>query len=140
MVIRMAEQPGGPGQFARRTDRQPVRQVTDAAYGEQKTFREQQQAAPMVDTNLPADGAPVVVDPAAGVTPFGAPSERPDEPVTAGAPFGPGPGPEVLGIPSRDDEAKALLKYLPMMERRASSADASPTFRNIVAYLKGLQG
>ena len=140
MVIRMAEQPGGPGQFARRTDRQPVRQVTDAAYGEQKTFREQQQAAPMVDTSQPAQAGAGMVDVAANVTPFGAPSERPDEPITAGAPFGAGPGPEALGLPSRNDEAKALLKYLPMLERRASSPDASPTFQNIVQYLKGLQG
>jgi hypothetical protein len=28
-----------------------------------------------------------------------APSARPDEPITAGAPFGAGPGPEVLPIP-----------------------------------------
>lgn len=31
-----------------------------------------------------------------GTTPINAPSMRPDEPVTAGMPFGPGPGPEAL--------------------------------------------
>ena len=138
MVIRMAEQPGGPGQFARRTDRQPVRQVTDAAYGEQKTFREQQQAAPMVNTNLPADGAPVAVDPAAGVTPFGAPSERPDEPVTAGAPFGPGPGPDpsLTDIPGAD--AKRLAKYLPAIMQQAARPDSGEQIKLLAQYLRGV--
>ena len=30
--------------------------------------------------------------------PMNAPTQRPDEPVTAGLPVGPGPGPEALGI------------------------------------------
>lgn len=130
------EQPGGPGQFARRTDRQPVRQVTDAAYGEQKTFREQQQAAPMVNTNQPASPAAVAVDPAAGVTPFGAPSERPDEPVTAGSPLGPGPGPEPMDIPGQD--AKRLAKYLPAIMEQASRPDSGEQIKLLAQYLRGV--
>lgn len=33
------------------------------------------------------------------VTPLTAESQRPDEPVTAGLPFGPGAGPEALAVP-----------------------------------------
>jgi hypothetical protein len=116
-------------------DGQPVMPLTDAAYGEQKTFREQQQSAPMAA----AAGAPAMpgFDPAAaGVVPLGEPSQRPDEPITAGAPFGPGPGP--VGGSPLGDEAKALLPYLPMLERRANTADSSQTLRNVVQYLKGI--
>lgn len=34
------------------------------------------------------------------VTPLTAGTQRPDEPVTAGLPFGPGAGPEVLAVPA----------------------------------------
>jgi len=36
-----------------------------------------------------------------GARPLNRPTERPGEPVTAGAPFGPGPGPEAIGMPTR---------------------------------------
>jgi hypothetical protein len=68
---------------------------------------------------------------------MGAPTQNPDEPITAGAPFGPGPGPADPQTQALD-EARNLLPYLPMMERRAQAADSSETLRNIVNYLKGL--
>ncbi len=50
------------------------------------------------------------------VTPLDAPTERPNEPVTAGVPLGPGPGPEALGplgAPgSPEDEVMALRAAL----------------------------
>lgn len=66
---------------------------------------------------------------AAGVTPFPAPGSlgpldgptaRPGEPVTAGAPVGPGPGPEVLGMGRGDelDEIRALYQRFPSEELR----------------------
>jgi hypothetical protein len=39
--------------------------------------------------------------PRPGARPLGRPTERADEPVTAGAPFGPGPGPTAAGIRPR---------------------------------------
>ena len=119
-------------------DGQPVMPLTDAAYGEQKTFREQQQSAPMAA----AGGAPAMpgFDPAAaGVVPLGEPSQAPDEPITAGAPFGPGPGPEVLGPPLAQQEASRLKEYLPVIEAAAQRPEASQTLRNLVMYLRGVQ-
>jgi len=50
---------------------------------------------------------------------FASPTVRPDEPITAGAPFGPGAGPEVLPVPV----APALGSQPDLVERvRAISA------------------
>jgi len=42
------------------------------------------------------------------LTPIGAPTERPDEPITAGANFGPGPNMFQAGIPMNTQEMMAL--------------------------------
>jgi hypothetical protein len=50
------------------------------------------------------------------VTPLYAPSQRPDEPITAGIAMGDGPGPEVLGINSgvpTESLSNILSKMLP---------------------------
>lgn len=50
----------------------------------------------------------------AGQQDFTRPTERPDEPVTAGLPTGPGPGPEALGVMSQPqlDEVGQQLRNL----------------------------
>jgi hypothetical protein len=78
-------------------------------YGERAAAENAQRAVPL--PAMPAPGDPSVA--------LGAPTQRPDEPVTAGLPFGPGPGPEVLpasaGVvpdPGQPDQAKATLVAL----------------------------
>lgn len=93
----------GPGQLSQRTDGgpgQPVRSLPDAGYGESKAFVDQQQGAPLAQ----APGLPTVV-------PLDAPTGRPGEPVTAGAPLGPGPGSEVLG-PAKPPSTGQLSQML----------------------------
>lgn len=83
----------GPGALSARTDGgpgQPVRELPNAAYGEGGEFRALQEAAPLAGGNPPPRPAPV---------PLTAATERPLEPVTHGAPVGPGAGPEVSGFP-----------------------------------------
>lgn len=77
----------GPGRLSQRTDLSPSSQPTRLPsetdrYGERKQLRQQQNAAPMER------------EPPPGLTQgvFG-PSQRSTEPITAGAPLGPGPGP-----------------------------------------------
>ena len=73
------------------------------------------------------------------MVPLGAPSQRPGEPVTAGADAGPGPDSSALGLPSRADQhetqIQALKPYLPAFQRVANMKDASPDFKNMVRYL-----
>ncbi len=74
----------GPGALSKRTDgKQPVVRMPDVAHGEQKALTEQQQAAPL-------GGAPnAAAGQAANIF---APTNRPGEPLTEGAPIGPGRG------------------------------------------------
>lgn len=57
--------------------------------------------------------------------PLNAPTTRPNEPITAGAPFGPGPGPLGAGIPAFDAKAAALeqLKMIAQLEQNDDLAD-----------------
>jgi hypothetical protein len=48
------------------------------------------------------------------ITPLFAPSERPDEPITAGITRGPGPGPEIMGgAPMQGKLSETLAQLLP---------------------------
>jgi len=138
----------GPGSLSKRTDGgpgQPVREIPAAYYGERQEMRDIQGGATMAQGSMPA-GSPVMpsngptptsapVSPSQGITPLTDPTERPDEPITAGAPLGPGPGPTPQPISSPDDIQK-ILPYLPIIEARANMSESSQTLRNIVQYLK----
>lgn len=118
----------GPGPYSQRTDKQPIRDVTGLPYGDGKALREAQQAAPLAQASAP---------PAPEAIPFGAPTNKPGQPVTAGAALGPGPGPEVLarrapGAPAGSTLIQAL--------QRAAGSDASGTIASLLmeALKRGL--
>ena len=123
-------QPSGPGKFSKRTDTQGSKQLPNAAYGEQKQFQAEQAGAPMAATPNPMEN----------VVPLGAPTRRPDEPVTAGVDAGPGPGREVLGLKSPTDVAledlNKLARYMPLMMQYADSPQSSGTMKAFVKYLR----
>ena len=91
----------GPGALSQRTDGQPVRPVTGLPYGENADFQDLQSSAPMAQAPAPPPmtrgnagrSAPTGTGDAGGIVPLDAPTQRPDEPLTAGNPYGPGPGP-----------------------------------------------
>lgn len=90
----------GPGKLSRRTDQGPaqkIRNLPDAQYGEAATYKDLQQQAPLAQTPS-AQAAPARRGGGPPVTPMDAPSERPGEPVTAGADAGPGPDLSSLGV------------------------------------------
>jgi hypothetical protein len=68
------------------------------------------------------------------------PSTRPEEPITAGVDFGPGPGSEALPTDfqnnTRPDENTAIAKqYLPELVIAARSQNAPDSFKRFVNYL-----
>jgi len=83
---------GGNGQSGRNagTFQGPKNIPAGGKYGEAKALKEMQQGALMAGGRTAAP-APIV--------PLTAPTQRPNEPITAGMPFGEGPGPEILALP-----------------------------------------
>lgn len=134
----------GPGRLSKRTDgKQPVRSPGGMAYGENQDFVDIQSAAPMAANRPPqTQGQRAASQPGAPLpTPLGAPTQRPDEPVTSGNPRGPGVGPEALrfgsspsGPMSRD--MQTIKNYLPDLEVAMSFKGAPDTFRALVNYLR----
>lgn len=127
----------GPGRLSKRTDGQPLAQLPDAAYGEQKTYQQQQKQSPMAQTQG-AEAASGGVSPVdmSRITPLGAPSQYPDEPVTSGADAGAGPGMGVLGTEGADPSLEGLLAMLPTLEIAASAPNASRYFKSWVRLLR----
>jgi hypothetical protein len=127
----------GPGKYSQRTDGQPKAQLPDAAYGEQKTYQELQSGAPMAQAsgNMAAAATPMPAD-LSGVTPMTAGSQFGNEPVTAGADMGAGPGMGILNLPQQtpisDKALAALAPMLPALELMATAPNATDEFRNFV--------
>jgi hypothetical protein len=68
------------------------------------------------------------------------PTTRPDEPITAGVDFGPGPGSEalsrsVVANTRIDENAKIAQQYLPDLAMAAQSPNAPDSFKRFVNYL-----
>lgn len=118
----------GPGKLSRRTDGTPTMDLTDAAYGENKDFREIQAGAPMGSGGSGSAPQGAGLD-LSSFTGLGEPSTMPDSPVTDGAEYGAGAGQEALNLsnfdPDRED-AQYLAKYLPTLIRIAESDDTPP--------------
>lgn len=100
----------GPGKFSVREDLPPSTQ-----YGDRKQMQEIMQGAPTATTRGSADpklGRPT--NPMSNVTPLYAPTQKPDEPITAGISRGAGVGPEAIGINMPSQKlSDALAKMLP---------------------------
>lgn len=93
-------------------------------YGKATQQMEAQRAVPMRRSPVETQAAQAAQRPQpAAPGSFLAPSARPMEPITAGAPFGPGPGPVAAGIPdaiqAEDDaliEMRAIYRMYPSQE------------------------
>lgn len=112
----------GPGKLSKRTDggpgsKQAQRWVPTDDYGGATEMQQIQQGAPMRGDVMPAEPIP-----------FNAPTQRPDEPITAGAPFGPGPGPDPRQVRPADDDVAAAIRV-------AYSLYPSPQLAQMVADL-----
>lgn len=123
-----------------------MRDLTGGAYGEGEDFRALEASAPMAAEGGAPMGppqGPPSGGPPADVVPFGAPSQNPDEPVTAGAPMGPGVGPESLGLQDPrsaidQQDAQRQAEYLPVLEFVANQPGSSSAMRAYVRQIKAL--
>jgi hypothetical protein len=103
-VPRGGKRSGRPGSaYSNRSDLRvplPAAAPTNQPYGQAGRQLAAQQAVPMAPTPLAAaaGGQPVAPNPVqpGQFGPLDRPTDRPDEPITAGMPFGPGAGPEAL--------------------------------------------
>lgn len=89
---------GGAGQ----SGTQAAKYIPGLPYGQGQTTMAQQQAAPMAGPTPPLPA----------ITPLTAPTERPNEPVTAGMDFGAGPGSEVLNLPRERSLSEVLASMI----------------------------
>ena len=106
----------GPGNQSKRTDlgvlkqstkpiqsTQPMQSYTGGAYGNNKAMAEQQSGAPLAGNPMPA------------LTPLMAPTERPNESMTFGIPFG--DGPNTLNLPNSKPDIYSVLKDIAQYDR-----------------------
>jgi hypothetical protein len=141
----------GPGRMSKRTDGGPsqkVRALPGGQYGEGAQFEGLEAAAAMAGREAP--GAPTPQAPTEGpprqpveTIPLGAPTQKPDEPVTAGSEMGPGVGPAAMGL--RDpqmqidqEDAQRMVGYLPVLEYLSTLPGSSQAMRSYVRQIKAL--
>lgn len=62
------------------------------------------------------------------------PTQYPDEPISAGLPSGPGPGPN---RDTRREETQKLKMYLPMIEPYLTRPDTPDSVRSLFMYIRG---
>ena len=104
----------GPGKFSKRTDGLSFQSPEYGAGVEQAAIKA---GAPLASTPDVRGATNTEIRQAVAqepVTPLFAPSQRPDEPITAGIAMGAGPGPEVLGMTRTAEKlSDTLAKLLP---------------------------
>lgn len=126
----------GPGSLSQRTDGGPERQAQMIAnggtYGSRKEMEALQGSAPMEGGGGGRNTAPP-----ANLVPLKAPSQRPDEPVTAGADLGAGISAQGAGI--QDDEQATIAQIRPLLRSLQTIADlpeSTPQYRSFVRRLR----
>ena len=116
----------GPGKYAVRTDKL---ELGSTSYGEGVETQAIKSGAPLAKT---ADTRPAV-------TSLYAPTERPDEPVTAGIDQGAGAGSNALMINQPDDYTNFntnIQSYGPVLSYIASLQNTSPETRRAIRQLR----
>lgn len=124
----------GPGPYAVRTDKLDM---GSTSYGEGVETAAIKSGAALASTpNTRPAPASAVRD--AAITPLFAPSQRPEEPVTAGVDMGMGAGSEALMMNQiQQNDQDIVAKYLPSLTTMANMQDTPQSFRAFVSFLQG---
>jgi len=137
----------GPGSLSQRTDGGPAdkkaaRHISGLPYGQGNEMMATQMAAPMEATSSPS---PVPASDIVGqstqpmaepmpITPLGAPTQFPDQPVTHGVDAGAGPGMASLGLQpgvAQQQNAAGVIKAM------ANTGNASPALQFLAQKIGG---
>jgi hypothetical protein len=131
---------GGAG-----TDGQPVRYMSGGEYGEGKENLELQTSAMMNKsgsnpTSMPMGAIRSALSQNQDVIALDAPTNRPNEPVSAGAAMGDGPGAGALSSSlmlnaQNDQDIAKLAAHLPVYRQIAEGPNSSAAFKNWVRWL-----
>jgi len=116
----------GPGALSQRTDGGPAqgaKYIPGLPYGQGQETYNQQTAAPMAAAQ-PAPAAPTLPP----MMSLNDPTQRPDEPLTAGLDIGEGPGSEVMNVPNRSQSLIDTIRYLTQFD---PSGDAELIYRTL---------
>jgi hypothetical protein len=125
----------GPGKFSQRTDGgpgSPDLRMQQENYGDSKALADIKGSAPMSSSS----GSPPPLPPQSpvpSVTPLGAESERPNEPVTSGSPSGAGPGPSPE---APTPEMEILKRYLPLLQPIVDRPDMPDSVRALYSFIR----
>jgi hypothetical protein len=141
----------GPGALSQRTDGGPgstqaAQYVSGLPYGEGQELMSTQSAASMeaapsipalTPSQMEAAGqqSNQSQQEAAPIVPLGAPTQRPDEPISHGADFGPGPGMASLGLTS--PAVASQQNVASIVRAMATSHNASPALISLAQKLSG---
>lgn len=124
----------GPGKFSVRTDGLTL---PSQSYGEGVQTQAIMQGAPLATTpdvrGVPASEVRQAAT-QSPITPLYAPTQRPNEPVTTGIPIGPGAGPEVLGMQSRD--SVEYVNAYELFQNLAANPNASPSMQYLAQRIQ----
>ena len=126
----------GPGKLSRRTDGGPIQGAKEISsggkYGERKELAELQSGAAMQGNPTPSMPTPQVSPPREPITNLFAPTERPQEPVTAGSPVGPGRTPQV----NQQGRYVVVSKYMDTLREMAANESAPESFKTFFKYVE----
>ena len=125
----------GPGKYAVRTDKLDL---GSTSYGEGKATQEIKSGAKLATTpdTRPTPASRIREQ---AVTPLYAPTERPDEPVTAGIDRGAGAGSDALMVNQPADYTNFnanIQSYTPVLSYIASLQNTSPETRRAIRQLR----
>jgi hypothetical protein len=101
----------GPGALSQRTDGGPTqaaRYVPGLPYGQGQQTYSNQVAAPMAGNSMAGNPMPAMEMP----TELMAPTQRPNEPITAGIDIGDGPGSEIMNLPNTKQPLSTIMRKI----------------------------
>lgn len=96
----------GPGALSQRTDggpTQPAKYISGLPYGQGQQTYSNQVAAPMAGNTMQQMEMPIELM---------APTQRPNEPITAGIDIGEGPGSEIMNLPSTKEPISITMRKI----------------------------